>query len=227
MNKTRMMKCPCKKILEAERENSPPVDVKKYKSLLGSLLYVAIKTRPDIAFAVNQASRYYEQPKEINYKSLMMILQYLNSTKDKLVHNNGETKLIGYSDSDYANDENTRRSTSGYIYLIRNSPISWKSQLQRIVTLSTAEAEFVSLTECAKQGIWMKNLIQEVTKNKIRIKIKVDNKACIVITEDENAKGRCKHIDTRYKYIQERIKENDIKLEYVRTDDILVSRSTY
>ncbi len=70
------------------------------------------------------------------------------------------------------------------------------------------------------------NLIEEITKNKILIKIKVDNKACITIAEDENAKGRCKHIDTRYKFISENIKENKIKLEYIRTQNMLADPLT-
>jgi len=226
MNKTKNLKYPCRKISNHERKNSKPVDANIYKSLLGSLLYVSIKTRPDIAFAVNQAARHAENPTEIDYKALLTILQYLKSTKDKSIHYNGDCKLVGYSDADFANDESTRKSTSGYIYLLGNSPISWKSQLQRNITLSTAEAEFVSLTECSKHGIWLKNLFEEITNNKILINIKVDNKACIAIAEDENAKGRCKHIDLRYKYIRENIISNNIKLEYVNTNNMLADPLT-
>jgi len=226
MNKTKLINYPCSKIFKYERINEKPVDVGKYKSLLGSLLYVAIKSRPDITYAVNQASRNCEHPTTIDYKALLMILQYLKVTIHKSIHYNGKNKLVGFSDAYYANDEATRRSVSGYIFLLGNSPISWKSQIQRNVTLSTAETEFVSLTECAKHGIWLKNLFEEITNKNVLIKIKVDNKACIAIAEDENAKGRCKHIDTRYKFIQEKIKEKNIKLEYVRTTEILADPLT-
>jgi len=80
-------------------------------------------------------------------------------------------KLIGYSVEDYTNDEDTRRSTTGYIFILRKSPIIWKSQIHKNVTLSTADAEFVSLTECVKQGIWLKNLFEKITKHKLKIKI--------------------------------------------------------
>eukprot|EP00833_Pecoramyces_ruminatium_P010518 jgi/Orpsp1_1/1184550/evm.model.c7180000089992.1 len=149
MNKTKELTIPCRKINISDRENSNPVNVNKFKSLLGSLLYISIKTRPDIAYAVNQASRHSEEPREIDYRALMTILQYLKSTKDKSIIYDGSRNFTGYSDSDFAGDEETRKSTSGYIYLLGNSPISWKSQLQRTVTLSSAEAEYVSLTDCA------------------------------------------------------------------------------
>ena len=111
----------------------------------------------------------------------------------------------------------TRRSTSGFIFLLGDSPISRKSQQWKSVTLSTAEAELVSLTECAKQGIWFKNLFKEIFDKEIKIKIMVENKACIAIAQDINSKGRCKHIDSRYKFIQEEINNNNIILEYINT----------
>jgi len=80
MNKTKIIKYSCRKISNKERKNAKPVDVGKYKSLLGSLLYIVIKSRPDIAYAVNQASRNCEQPTTIDYKALLLILQYLKST---------------------------------------------------------------------------------------------------------------------------------------------------
>jgi len=92
------------------------------------------------------------------------------------------------------NDDVTRRSVSEYKFLLGNSPILWKSQIQRNVTLSTAKAEFVSVTECAKYEIWLKGLFEEITNKNVLIKTEVDSKACIAIiaiAEFENAKGRC------------------------------------
>ena len=101
-------------------------------------------------FSVSEASRICENPIEVDYKKFINILQYLKGTKNKSIHYNKNNKFIRYSDSDFANDEKTRRSTSGYKFLLGKRPISWKSQLQKNITLSTAEAEFVSLTECTK-----------------------------------------------------------------------------
>jgi len=225
MNKTKNIYTPCRNIDEKERENSPQVDVTEYKSLIGALLYLSTKTRPDIAFAVNKAARNAENPTKLDLISAMQILQYIKTTKDKSIIYNKELKFSAYSDADFAND-NTRKSTTGYIILNGSSPVSWKAQLQKNITLSTAEAEFVSLTECIKQINWLRNLLKEIFNLNFKININVDNMSCIKIAEDENYKGRCKHMDIKYKYIQECIKDNKIKLTYKESNKMLADPLT-
>jgi len=103
-----------------------------------------------IIIKANIGFRHSEHPKELDLKSTYMILQYLNSTKEKSIHYKGDKNITVYSDADNYEDKKTRKSTTGYIFLNGNNPISWKSQLQKCTTLSTVEAEFVSLTECTK-----------------------------------------------------------------------------
>jgi len=106
MNKTKKIKYPkypCRKISNKERKNAKPVDVGKYKSLLDSLLYIAIKSRPDLTYAVNQASRNCKQPTTIDYKALLLILQYLKSTINKSIYYNRKNRLVGFSYTDYPN----------------------------------------------------------------------------------------------------------------------------
>ena len=226
MNKTKPINNPCRKITLEERENSTPVNVTDYKSIIGALLFVSTKTRPDISFAVNQAARHAENPTEVDLKSALMILRYLKSTKEKSIYYYGSKNLIAYSDADFAGDEETRKSTSGYIFLFGKSPISWKSETQKSITLSTTEAEYVALTECAKQGMKLKKLLKEIFNKEINLKIKVDNKSCKNITENENTKGRCKHMDIDYKYIQEKINRKEMNLEHISSDTMLADPLT-
>jgi len=86
MNKTKIIKTSSRKITDKEREESPSLNVQEFKSLLGALLYIAVKSRPDILFAVNQISRHCEEPTDMDYKSLMDILQYLKCTKNKSIY---------------------------------------------------------------------------------------------------------------------------------------------
>jgi len=190
MCKSKTIYTPCRKITIEQRENSELVDVTSYKSLLGALLYIATKTRPDIAFSVNQLSRNCENPKRVDYDSAMMTLQYLKSTINKSIYYNGSKNLVGYSDSDWGGDEQTRRSTNGFIFLLGNAPISWKSQTQKCDTLSSAEAECVSLIECTKHALKLRKIIREITNKELNIKNFVDNNACKAMVESENAKGK-------------------------------------
>jgi len=131
-----------------------------------------------------------------------------------------------YSDADYAEDKETRKSTTGYIFLNGNSPISWKSQLQKCVTLSTVEAEFVSLTECTKHGMWLHKLLGEIFKKNFILKINIANKSCKYIAEDENSNAKCKHMDIKYKYINEKINEGKVSLKNVDTENMIVDSLT-
>ena len=225
MKKTKPIKYPSRKITKEERENSPEIDKTIYKSIIGELLFISTKTRPDIAFAVNQA-RHSEYPKEVDLKSAHMILQYLNSTKEKSIHYKGDKNISVYCDADFAEDEETRKSTTGYIFLNGDSPISWKSQLQKCVTLSTAEAEFVSLTECTKHGMWLQKLLGEIFNNNFTLKINIDNKSCKFIAENENSNARCKHMDIKYKYVSEKINEGKVSLKYVDTENMVADSLT-
>jgi len=218
MHKTKRIYTPCHRITMEQRENSRLVDVTSYKSLLGALLYIAVKTRPGIAFSVNQLARNCEKPTKADYDSAMMTLQYLKSTKEKSIYYNGNETLVGYSDSDWGGDESTRRSTSGFIFLLGNAPIVWKSQTQKCVTLSSAEAECVSLIECTKHALKLRKIIKEITNKELNIKIFVDNNACKAMVEIENARGRIKHMDIKYKFIYENITKNKINLEKIESN---------
>jgi hypothetical protein len=117
INNTKITRIPCINAKLEDRENSEKINKTDYKRLIGSLLYVSTKTRPDIAFAVNQAARFSENPTKADLNGGIQILKYLKSTKDYSIHYNGKKILRAYCDADFAGDEVKRRSTSGYIFL--------------------------------------------------------------------------------------------------------------
>ena len=130
------------------------VDNILYKQIVGSLMYLTT-TRPYIMYSVSLISRYIENPTEIHLLATKRILCYLQGTRDfRLFYKKGEKlELFGFTNSDYARDQDDRRSTSGYVFMLGTGAVSWSSKKQQIVSLSTTEVEFIVATACACQAI--------------------------------------------------------------------------
>ena len=143
------------------------VDNTLYRQIVGNLMYLTA-TRPDIMYGVSLISRYMESPTEIHLLAAKRILRYLQGTKDfGLFYKKGEKYyLIRFVDSDYAGDQDDRKSTSSYVFVLGTRVVSWSSRKQKIVTLSTTEAEFVVATACACQAIWLRKFLKNYNSNK-------------------------------------------------------------
>nr|GEV55292.1 copia LTR rider [Tanacetum cinerariifolium] len=139
-----------------------------YASVVGSLMYVMVCTRPDVAHAMSVASRYMAHPEKEHWNAVKHIFRYLKGTSDVGLIYGGEHEylVVGYSDSDYAVDLDARRSLTCYVFTIRNSVVSWKPTLQPSVALSTTEVEYIALTKAAKEGIWLKGQPKKKKKAK-------------------------------------------------------------
>jgi hypothetical protein len=135
-----------------------PVDATQYRKVIGSLRYL-LHTRPDLAFSVGIASRFMEKPTELHMNAVKQILRYLKGTIDLgLVYTQGgsEEMLVGYTDSDVGGDLVGRRSTAGMAFYLGESLITWCSQKQKTVALSSCEAEFMAATLAAVQALWLR-----------------------------------------------------------------------
>lgn len=125
-----------------------------YASAIGSLMYAMVCTRPDIAQAVGAASRYINNPGKVHWEAVKWILRYLRGTAEKaLCFKSGDTTLTGYVDADLEGNVDIRRSTTWYVYTLGGTAVSWVSQLQKIVALSTTEVEYVVVTEASKEMV--------------------------------------------------------------------------
>ncbi|XP_058105700.1 secreted RxLR effector protein 161-like [Magnolia sinica] len=126
-----------------------------YVSAVESLMYMQTCTQPDISFTVRMLGRYQSDPGMDHWKAAKKVMRYLQGTKDYMLTYKGSDQLevIGYSDFDYAGCINSRKSTSGYIFLLANGAISWKSVKQTYVFTSTIEAEFVACFEATTEAI--------------------------------------------------------------------------
>ncbi|XP_056862419.1 secreted RxLR effector protein 161-like [Raphanus sativus] len=147
-----------------------------------------------------------QEPKTSHGSALKQVLRYLRGSSMLGLHyaRNGGTKLLGYSDSSHNVDIDDGKSTSGHIFYLGESPITWSSTKQELVALSSCEAEFMAATEAAKQAIWLQELLSEVDGTQSeRVVIKVDNKSAIALTKNPVFHGRSKHIHRRFHFIRE------------------------
>jgi len=147
------------------------------------------------------------------------ILRYIKGTLDYAITFSGSARqpLQAYADADYAGD-NDRKSQSGYIFMFAGGPIAWNSKKQSCVAISTAESEIVAASACAQEALWFTSLLTELGLAPTQpIVIHEDNAGAIVLAETSVTGKRTKHIDVRYHFINDAVKQNRIALRKIET----------
>ena len=184
-----------------------------YASAVGSLMYAMVCTRPDIAHAVGVVSRFLSNPGKEHWEGVKWILKYLKGTsKMHLSFKRSNLTLQEFSDADLGGDLDGRKSTTGYIFTLGGTTISWKSKLQGRVSLSTTEAEYVAISEAAKEMIWLKNLLKELGKEQDDSPLFSDSQSAICLAKNPILHSRCKHIELKYHFIRNLINDGDLFL---------------
>jgi hypothetical protein len=136
--------------------------------------------------------------------------------------NGGSDELLGYSDSDMAGDVDGRKSTSGILFFFGRSPISWQSAKQKVVALSSCEAEYIAAATAACQAVWLARLLAEIRNSGTsRPLLRVDNKSTISLVKNPLHHDRSKHIDTRFHLIREYANSGQIEVKFIRTEEQL------
>lgn len=210
--------------LEKDDGVSKEVDSISYQSMVGSLLYAAMATRPDIAQAVRVVSKFNSKPNQAHLTAVKRIFRYLKGTVSLGVRyqKSGDRVLVGYSDADWAGDQDDRHSTTGNLFMMARGPITWLSKKQGIVALSTTEAEYVALSTATQEAVWLRRLLMDLNAfpNGPTVLME-DNQGAIAIAKNPIAHARTKHIDIRYHYIREAVQERTIELKYCPTNEML------
>lgn len=191
-----------------------------YAEAVGSLMYCALATRPDLAQALSILSKYNSCPREQHWQGVKRVLRYLKGTLDfALAYRKvNEPKIICYTDADWAGDHANRRSISGMVSFLSSGPISYKSQQQPVVALSTTESEYIAATIAVKELIWLQRFISELKAPiSTGATLKCDNQSAIRLIRNPEFHQRTKHIDIRYHFIRERYLDKCFEPEYVDT----------
>lgn len=201
----------------------------KYREIVGSLMYLMICSRPDLAFAVGFLSRYLNKFDKRHMRAAYHVLRYLRGTTEKGVIYSARSnlKLEGFSDSDWGSDLDTRRSTTGYIFMLAGGPVSWKSKRQQSVALSSSEAEYMALCAAAQEAIALRALCSDFhIDDKPPTLIWEDNSGAIAMSKNPIHYEKTKHIHLKYHFIRERVFSNDIVVRYLPTSRMLADALT-
>jgi len=131
----------------------------------------------------------------------------------------GKQECIRYVDSDYTRDLNKRRSTTGYVFTLSQSPVSWRSTLQSTIALLTMEAEYMAITEAMKEAIWLQGLLDDLGIDQDLLKINCDSMSAIYLAKNQVYHATTKHIDVKFHFVREILDEGDIKLQKIHTKE--------
>jgi hypothetical protein len=161
-------------------------------------------------------------PSESHWIAAKRVLRYLKGTSDLSLYFGKETsKLYGYCDADWAGNQEQRKSTTGYVFMLNGGSVSWLSKLQSTVALSSAEAEYIALCLASQEVTYLNGLLSEIDPQDGPIVIKDDNQACIAMAKNPVLQNRTKHIDIKYHFVRECIQKNLIELEYCPTEEMV------
>jgi len=194
-----------------------PVRRQKFQSVIGSLLYLMLGTRPDIAFAVIKMSQFSANPSQDHLDKAMYIMRYLVGTQNYHVVYDGRLNegLIAHTDSDWAGNPIKRRSTTGFFASLASGIVCWQSCLQKTVALSSTEAKYMAMSDTCQQIVWIQSLFQELGYDLAPTPICGDNQGSIFIGSNPVQEQRTKHIDIRYHYIRECIEDGKVSVYFV------------
>ena len=223
--------------LIASTDKEALADSKEYSSIVGGLMFAACVTRPDIMCAASQLSQFMAKPSSKHLHAAKRVLRYLKGTSlYGITYRPPPMKLTGYSDADWAGDINTRRSTTGYVVMLNNGAVAWKSHRQPTVALSTMEAEYMALTDATKELKWVRTLLAELeysnssssssNSNSSPIDLFSDNQSAIQLARNGASHSRAKHIDIRHHFVREAIQDKIIWVQYIPTEEMTADSLT-
>ena len=219
---------PCEYKLNFDKEGES-VDQKRYREVVGSLIYVMTCTRPDLSYIVSKLSQHLAEPKEQHMVTAKHVLRYLKGTVEQELcykRSDSKLKLFSYCDADWAADQNDRKSTTGYCFsLCKTGPIiSWKSKKQATVALSTCEAEYMALAAATQECFYLVQLLKGMVNDLDFVEpvtIFEDNQGAIALSKNLVCRQRCKHVVITYHFVRSAVSDGNISIEYCPTTDMV------
>nr|GFA72697.1 ribonuclease H-like domain-containing protein [Tanacetum cinerariifolium] len=187
--------------------------------MIGTLLYLTA-SRPDLQFAIYMCARYQARPTKKHVHAVKRIFRYLHGT----VHwglwypKDSSVALTAFADTDHVGYQDTRRSTSGSVQFLGERLINWSSNRQKSAAISSTEAEYIALSGCCAQILWMRSQLSDYGLAFNKIPMYCDNKSAIALCCNNVQHSRSKHIDIGYHFIKEQVENGVIELYFVNTE---------
>ncbi|GKA44524.1 retrovirus-related pol polyprotein from transposon TNT 1-94, partial [Tanacetum coccineum] len=193
-----------------------PVDQTRFRSMVGSLMYLTA-SRPDLVFAVCICARYQASPTKKHLEALKRVFRYLRGTINWGLWYPKDTAmaLTAYADADHAGCQDTRRSTSGSAQFLGDKLVSWSSKKQKSTAISTTEAEYIAMSGCCAQILWMRSQLTDYGFAFNKIPLYYDNRSAIALCCNNVQHSRSKHIDIRHHFIREQVEKGVVELYFV------------
>ena len=204
-----------------------PIELKLYQEKVGTLLYAAISTRPDIAFAVNKLAQHMTAPTVADGKASDRVFRYLAGTKSLGLFfgrnqsespSDGNMLVTAYADADWGSDHTDRKSVTGWIAMLNGDPVSWASKKQKVVSQSSCESELYAEAAAINEIKWLRGLLDELGMNNECVPILFgDNQSTQELSKNGIKSERTKHIDIKYHFVTDEIANGNIQLQWIPT----------
>ena len=213
----------------SNKKEATEMEMKPYREAVGSLMYLMISTRPDLAVAVQAVSRFGANPGLQHWNAVLRIFQYLKKTKSlglkySKLH---EPTISGYCDANFNRCLDSRRSTTGYVFKLGGGATSWRSKRQHSVVLSTAESEYVAACEATREAMWGRSLLEELgSKQQNATLIHSDSTSALSMINNAACNERMKHIDVKCHDVREKAAEGHVTFKYCPTDLMIADSLT-
>uniref|UniRef100_A0A803MPM2 Uncharacterized protein n=1 Tax=Chenopodium quinoa TaxID=63459 RepID=A0A803MPM2_CHEQI len=198
-------------------EGEKLVDQTQYERLVGKLIYLS-HTRPDLAYAVGVVSRFMHKPQSQHLEAVYRILRYLKGTPRRgvMFEKHGHLDLHAFTDADWGGYRDSRKSTSGYFTLAGGNLVTWRSKRQKVVVMSSAEAEFRGIAKGITEVLWLIKILSELGyAPKRSYKLYYDNMATIRVSENPVQHDRTKHVEIDRHFIKDSLEAKVISLPFV------------
>jgi hypothetical protein len=210
------------KLVKTPDSESYPEIKRVYQNMVSSLMYATISSRPDIAFTLQTVSQFSLNPGPVHLTAVKRIFRYLRGTVNLGIKYNSDRHSVIelFSDADWGNSPDDRRSITGYLSMLAGGVVTWSSKKQPTTALSSMEAEYMALASAVREALWLRSMLTELgSLSPLPTHISVDNHGTISFTQNSGFHARSKHIDVRHHFVRERITSHKVSVSYCPTSE--------